>query len=290
MVNGFVNLVKSKKKKISLTKLKIFMEVELERIGLNREERIITISSSNPIFAYVNESIKDVAKKISDSLHRSLPIVDKKMNLKGIVTISDILNAFLQKEEFSKNVESIMSREVVSCEANERIGYVLQKMKISKRGRLPVLLANKLVGMVSESDFLKAATILKVFEDVEIENVMTKKPFFVQPSFSILEVVRIMVNGKYRRLPVVLNRRLVGYITSTFLFRQLFINNFSEEFLNERIETIMTKEPITVNLNTKLSEALALMKEKNVSSLLIINSNGELEGIFTERDFINLLY
>ncbi len=290
MVNGFVNLVKSKKKKISLTKLKIFMEVELERIGLNREERIITISSSNPIFAYVNESIKDVAKKISDSLHRSLPIVDKKMNLKGIVTISDILNAFLQKEDFSKNVESIMSREVVSCEANERIGYVLQKMKISKRGRLPVLLANKLVGMVSESDFLKAATILKVFEDVEIENVMTKKPFFVQPTFSILEVVRIMVNGKYRRLPVVLNRRLVGYITSTFLFRQLFINNFSEEFLNERIETIMTKEPITVNLNTKLSEALTLMKEKNITSLLIVNSNGELEGIFTERDFINLLY
>ena len=290
MVNGFANIVKSKKKKISLTKLKIFMEVELERIGLNREERIITISSSNPIFAYVNESIKDVAKKISDSLHRSLPVVDKKMNLKGIVTISDILNAFLQKEDFSKNVESIMSREVVSCEANERIGYVLQKMKISKRGRLPVLLANKLVGMVSESDFLKAATILKVFEDVEIENVMTKKPFFVQPSFSILEVVRIMVNGKYRRLPVVLNRRLVGYITSTFLFRQLFINNFSEEFLNERIETIMTKEPITVNLNTKLSEALTSMKEKNVSSLLIVNSNGELEGIFTERDFINLLY
>ncbi|MGC9058944.1 MAG: CBS domain-containing protein [Candidatus Aenigmatarchaeota archaeon] len=266
------------------------MEFELERIGLNREERIILISSPNPVYAYTNESIKEVSKKISDSLHRSLPIVDKKMNLKGIITISDILNAFLKKEDFSNKIETIMSREVVFCEANERIGYVLQKMKISKRGRLPVISANKLVGMISESDFIREAKSFEPFKDIEIENVMTKKPFFVQPTFSIFETLRIMVNGKYRRLPVVSNKKLVGYITSTHLFRQLYINDFSLDFLNKKIETIMTKNPITMSLNTKLSEALILMKEKNISSLLIVNSNNELEGIFTERDFINLIY
>ena len=265
------------------------MEVNLERIGINRRNKIITISSLNPLVAYVEERLLDVCKKLSDSGHRSLPVVDKKMQLKGIVTITDIFSLFLSGGDMSSYTETIMSREVVGCDVDETIDYVLQKMKISKRGRLPVTSNNKVVGVISETDFILATKEFSAFEDITIDKVMTRKPFFVLPSFTVKEVTRTMVNGKYRRLPVVENGSLVGYITSTLLFRKLVENSFTEEFLNKRVSEVMTKNPIVVRPSENLYSVLKTMKERRISSMLVIDESGKLDGIFTERDYINLL-
>jgi CBS domain-containing protein len=265
------------------------VEVQLEKVGINRKDKILSISSKNPVVAFSGEKIIDVCKKLSISGHRSLPIVDKKMQLLGVVTITDIFNFMISGGNMNSTIENIMSREVVSCDSNETIEFVLQKMKISKRGRLPVISNKKVVGMVSETDFILAAKDFSPFEVFTVEEVMTKKPFFVPPSFSVREVIRTMVNGKYRRLPVVDNRILVGYVTSTLLFKQLVESSFSENFLNKRISEVMTKNPIRVNKTESLVNVLKEMRDKKISSMLIVNEKNEIEGIFTERDYINLL-
>jgi len=264
-------------------------ELQLEKIGINREDKIITICSGNPIVAFSGEKIIEVSKKLALSDHRSLPVVDKKMQLVGIVSITDILNLLLSGGDMNSPIESIMSREVVSCESSETIEFVLQKMKISKRGRLPVVSNKKVVGVISETDFILATKEFSLLERFVIEDVMTKKPFFVLPTFSVREVARTMVNGKYRRLPVVENGNLVGYITSTFLFKHLVNNSFSENFLNQKISEIMTRNPIVVLKSESLASVLKKMKEKKISSMLIVDEKNRLEGIFTERDYINLL-
>jgi len=265
------------------------IEVQLEKVGIDRKDIIISISSKNPVVAFLGEKIIDVCKKLSNSGHRSVPVVDKKMQLLGVVTITDIFNFMLSGGSMNSPIETIMSREVVSCDSNETIEFVLQKMKISKRGRLPVVSNKKVIGVISETDFILATKDFSSFEGLIIEEVMTKKPFFVLPSFGIKEVIKTMVNGKYRRLPVVDNKILVGYITSTLLFRQLVENSFSESFLNKRISEIMAKNPIRVNKKESLASVLKEMKDKKISSMLIVNEKNEIEGIFTERDYINLL-
>jgi CBS domain-containing protein len=264
------------------------MEVELEKVGINRKDRIINIASLTPLIAFADERIFQVCKKLAESGHRSLPVVDKKLYLKGIVTITDIFGLFLSEGNLNSSVDSIMSREVISCDVEESIEDVLIKMKISKRGRLPVTQNKKVVGMISETDFLLATKETTPFEDIKIEEVMVKKPFFVTPNFNVREVMRTMVNGKYRRLPIVENGMLVGYITSTSLLKYLVVASFSEESLNRKISDVMTKNPITVSRQERLSNVLRKMKERKISSMLIADEK-RLNGIFTERDYINLL-
>jgi len=265
------------------------VELQLEKVGINREDKIITICSKNPIVAFSEEKIIEVSKKLALSEHRSLPVVNKKMQLVGIVSITDILNFLFSEGDMNSPIVSIMSREVVSCESNETIEFVLQKMKISKRGRLPVISSKRVVGVISETDFILATKEFSSFERFSIEDVMIKRPFFVLPSFSIREVARTMVNGKYRRLPVVENGNLVGYITSTSLFKHLVNNSFSEDSLNQKISEIMTGNPIVVLRSESLANVLRIMKEKKISSMLVVDEKNRLEGIFTERDYINLL-
>jgi CBS domain-containing protein len=265
------------------------MEVELEKIGIQRENKILSIASLNPLVASIGERITEVCKKLAESGHRSLPVIDRKMQLRGIVSITDVFALLLSGGTMTSPVENIMSREVVRCGANETIEYVLQKMKISKRGRLPITSNNKLIGIVSEADFISAVKDASALDNIKIEEVMVRKPFFVAPSFSIKEVMRTMVNGKYRRLPIVENGKLVGYITSTLLFKHAVENSFSSSFLGKKVAEVMTKNPITVGKSEKLSSVLKKMKERKVSSMLIVDEKKRLEGIFTERDFINLL-
>ena len=46
----------------------------------------------------------------------------------------------------------------------------------------------------------------------------------------------------------------------------------------------MTKNPYTVNANTKLNEAGKLMFTKKINSLLVINKNKRLIGIIQSYD------
>lgn len=262
--------------------------VKLEEVGIEGSKKVTDIASLNPVYCFGFEKIAEVCKKFAEYGYRSFPIVEKSMKLIGIVTITDILDAYLKKEDFNQAIGNIMSRDVVFAEEKESIRFVLQKMKISKRGRLPILKEGKLVGMISETDFLKKSKDFSTFRKVKISQVMTKKPFFVLSKNTIHEIVRIMVNAKYRRLPVLENGKLVGYITSTRLFYHLFKNNFSEDFVKKEISSIMTRNPIVVNLDESLEEALLKMRENDISSILIVDGE-KLEGIFTERDYLNLL-
>ncbi|WP_460125171.1 CBS domain-containing protein [Stetteria hydrogenophila] len=53
---------------------------------------------------------------------------------------------------------------------------------------------------------------------------------------------------------------------------------------------IMSTPPVTVDEKTPLKEAARRMCESRVGSVLVVNSEGRLVGIITERDLICLAY
>jgi CBS domain-containing protein len=48
-------------------------------------------------------------------------------------------------------------------------------------------------------------------------------------------------------------------------------------------------DPITVGPDTQVSDAIRLMSERRVGSVMVVSPDGEALGIFTERDVLNLL-
>ncbi|MDA2922034.1 IMP dehydrogenase [Patescibacteria group bacterium AH-259-L07] len=52
----------------------------------------------------------------------------------------------------------------------------------------------------------------------------------------------------------------------------------------KRAENLVIDDPITISKKTKLSDAVAFIKEKRISGLLVVDKNRKLEGIVTWRD------
>jgi CBS domain-containing protein len=260
------------------------MSIDLSLGDLDREEKIIKFSQPNPIYSLEDEMIKEVVDKIIEKRHRRLPILAKNKKLVGIITIMDILEAFLRKQNFSDQISTIMNREVIFCDMNETLGNVLLKFKFSRRGGFPITKDDKLVGMISERDIVRRFSSINF--GIKIEDVMTRKPFFLDPDISILDAIKSMVNTHYRRLPIVQNKKLIGIFTSADALSYLKENNFNFPNVPTSITPVFTKEVYYIERDKDLSEAIKEMVRRDVGGLPVVDESGFLDGIITERDIL----
>lgn len=258
--------------------------IELEKTGLDRFQSVIRISKINPTFCKESEKITGTVKKILSTGHRRIPIINRKREVVGVVSLIDVLNSFLRRQNMADKISTIMSRDVIFCNAEDPIGLVLQKFKFSRRGGFPVLSKKKLVGMVSERDFVKYFS--NVDFGVKVEELMTRKPFYVTPNITIFDCLKSIVNTRYRRLPVVKDSKLVGIETGTDILRYINENEFSFSSLAKPIESVMIKDVISISKGKDISEAIKKMKAKDIGGLPVIDEKNNLEGVITERDIL----
>lgn len=256
------------------------MNVELEKAGLDRLQKIIKIARIDPSYSRESESINDVIDKIITSGHRKIPVVSGE-GLVGIVAITDILDSFLRKQDFNEKISAIMARDVIFCNANDAVGFVLQKFKLSRRGSFPVMQDKKLIGMVSERDFVKHFS--NVDFGVTVEEVMTKRPFYLNSSVSVLDCLKSMVNTKYRRLPIVKDKKLMGIVTSIDVLKYITKKGVS---IDQPVDYMMIKDVVSVLKEKDVSHAIKLMKGKDIGGICVVDKNLNIEGVITERDIL----
>lgn len=261
------------------------MSVSLELAGIKRESKILTIANLNPVACKSSEKIFSAVDAVIKTGHRRVPIISGKRDLEGVITITDLLDAFLRRQDFDEKLENITVREVLFCEENDIIDFVLKKMKLSRRGGFPIVDINrKLVGIISERDFVKVFS--NIIFDVNVEDVMSKKPIFITSQISIFDCLKTIVNARYRRLPVVEDRKLVGIVTSIDLLKYIKEHDFTFEELDEPLDSIIKKDVYTISKDVDLSDAIKTMRSKDIGGILIVNGENNLEGIITERDIL----
>jgi CIC family chloride channel protein len=119
------------------------------------EQLYVKDAMSNYVLTIYPEQLvseaSDLMKK--NSIH-GLPVVNRQMELIGIITIQDILQLH-PDDRPKKTVATIMTKDPVVTYPDENISYVLEKMTGNQIGRLPVVArSNKkqLIGIVSRQD------------------------------------------------------------------------------------------------------------------------------------------
>ena len=96
------------------------------------------------------------------------------------------------------------------------------------------------------------------------------------------EALKIMNQKKLGIVVVLKNKYIIGIVTDGDLRRELKFKNISE---NEKLTNFTTRNPLVVNENMPAQKALAIMNEKQITSLLIIadkdlkKTNKSLKGI-----------
>ena len=108
------------------------------------------------------------------------------------------------------------------------------------------------------------------------ESGMVLDPVTVRPIDTLRTSLEVMRRHDISGLPVVDGKRLVGILTSRDV---RFETN-----LDQPVERLMTQKLVTVSTSVKQDEARALLHEKRIEKLLVVNDAGELVGLITFKD------
>lgn len=132
--------------------------------------------------------------------------------------------------------------------------------------------------------------------------VATRNVISVPPTMTIIEAVRTMTQYGFRRLPVTDpgTRKLKGIVTagdiidlmgggSKFnLVKKKHGGNLLAA-INDSIRMIMTQQVSTVRTDARIKDAVAIITKKKIGGIPIVDSEGVLSGIITERDVMRVL-
>jgi len=124
--------------------------------------------------------------------------------------------------------------------------------------------------------------VVPMDENAPIKVYMTKKLIGVKPDDTIQEACRDMVEFDIGSLVVVDNGNVVGFFTKSDIIRRVIVPGLA---YNTPVAEIMSKELITVNVNTPLKKVLEIMAAKRIKHMLI-EEEGKVVGIFTLSDLL----
>ncbi|MFN4133580.1 MAG: CBS domain-containing protein, partial [Candidatus Hadarchaeales archaeon] len=140
------------------------------------EMKVEEIMNRRPRTVRPDTTIKGLLERMLGEIDACFPVVDKNMNLLGIVTESDVLHVLcpLSSDRIvgsagirqlmktgGKKVEDIMTENPITVKPETKVKDVLEFMRAHKLRRIPVVKEKKLVGIIRLRDIIQAYKLLR---------------------------------------------------------------------------------------------------------------------------------
>jgi CBS domain-containing protein len=177
-----------------------------------------------------------------------------------------------------KVTEMMVKKPVIAKAPGNRSTVLKLLVKNNKTG-VPVVKegTSKYLGFISRQDIFAKP------DSEQLALIVNKKHPTITSKSNVKDAARILVEQRFHHLPVVDRGKLLGIITPTDMLILVEEGNFEQT-----VESIVHGPCIPIFEETPLTTAASIIKITDVYSLPVLDSNGKLSGIITDRDIFNL--
>ena len=177
-----------------------------------------------------------------------------------------------------KTVSDVMTLAPIVVEVPGNRSDAINTMVRNKLTGLPVVRSSdgKLMGIVSRRD------IFRKFDEEQLSLIMKKNCITIGPDATVAEAAKVLGINRIHRLPVVEGGRLVGIITPTDILREI-----KEMKTDMTAEDVIHTTCVTVCEIDPLAYTVAAMRISDVAAVPVLDTEGNLSGILTDRDMFN---
>ncbi|WP_296786292.1 CBS domain-containing protein [uncultured Methanobrevibacter sp.] len=173
--------------------------------------------------------LDEVSKLMLENGIGSVPVMDADDKMVGIVSKADFVTLAVGIAFDKITVKEIMTKDLTVVSPTERLVHARRIMIENHVGRLPVVEDEKLVGMLTSKDLMRAFIDFRKkvpekyqksqIKEVLVEFIMSSNPTVTSKDATISEVANVMIETGYNGLPVIDDGQVVGIITQTDILR-----------------------------------------------------------------------
>ena len=227
------------------------------------------------------EEIVISAAKIMSDNKISFLVVMESGNVEGIITETDVLRRVGNKSKdfYRTKLGRIMSSPVESVTSDLSVIDASKIMGVKHIKRLPIMDEGKLVGIVTQTDLVRALTSYGLWRD--ISEIMSRNIAGIQMDASVAEAAEIMTSRKISCIMVMDGDDVAGVLTEKDLLGRVVA--LQRDPTNTRMEEVMSSPVTSIPSNFSVFSASKVMEEMNIRRLVIMKDK-RLCGVLTQTD------
>lgn len=219
------------------------------------ETQIALLMKRDPAVVSAEDDVEDLVRLMLEENIFHVPVTDDGRNLIGVVSISDVVRKAVAIEKKTGPIKPFVQRVIIAVWEKTPLPVAYTVMKLAKAPVLHVLDdKGKLVGVVDESDFLRASEVV-----------------------SEEKVSSIISTGE-------------GTDWSWDASNIFYITTKKLNLPEAPVRDIMTRDIVTVSEHTSLSECALKMLKHDLNQLPVKDAEGNLVGVINELDLVKGYY
>lgn len=269
---------------------------------------IAEIMTPDPVTVVPDRPLDDAIRLFEESGFRHLPVVEDGA-LIGMVSDRDLALATgwvledYRKTEDSQgphSVREIMRAPVISLTSSDSPEDAARRIVTDRIGALPILADGRLVGIVTESNLLRAfrdeklRTDLATDHPIHVDEMMTAEVDTLGPDDLLEQAIELCTSKGYRHVPIVEKGRVVGMLSDRdlrFGMGQEILSDMSAqeagrlEVSRTPLSALMAVDVVSVDSRCTLTQAIDVMLKHHFSALPVVDGS-KLVGILTQTDVL----
>ncbi len=224
--------------------------------------------------------VVSAAKVMAEKKISCLVVLDKE-SVAGILTETDVLRRVVRngKDSYHTTLAQIMSCPVETIPAHLSILAASEVMGRRHIKRLPVVQEDKLVGIVTQTDLVRALTSYGMWRDVS--EIMSTDVAVVAKTASVAEAAEVMTNQEISCVVVVDGEQAAGVLTEKDLLGRVVA--LCKDPASITMEQVMSSPVASVSSSYSVFSTSRIMEEMNIRRL-VVTKDKRLCGIVTQTD------
>lgn len=115
---------------------------------------------------------------------------------------------------------------------------------------------------------------------------VSNKAITLRPENTLFDARNTLLRYNISRIAIARDNKALGIVTEKDISRILYTEPQHRQLKEIRLDEVMNKNLITVNRGNDLKSCAKLMLEYNISSILVLDESGLLDGIVTKSDLV----
>ncbi len=238
------------------------------------------VMSKDVITICPDEAVASAAKIMSENSVSCIVVVDNG-NVTGILTETNFLKRLAAGEkDFDRiKVREIMSSPVESISPNLSVLDAIRTMEDKHTKRLPILEEKQLVGIVTQTDLVRAVTFYGRWKDVE--EIMSKDVAGIQTKATIVEAAEVMTRRNISCIVVLEGDEVVGIVTERDLLERVVA--LQKDPGQIKMEEVMSSPVATVSPDYSVFSSSRIMEKMGIRRLVVTEDKRPC-GIISQTD------
>jgi PAS domain S-box-containing protein len=238
-----------------------------------------------PVITASPDTSLPVLLHLMEQHHISAVVLTEEERPIGIITERDITHhAALDRLQSDQTGRSLMREKLVTALPETNYREAFQQMMLAGTRHLVVVdPQNRVLGMVTEGNFLHSLGLEYFVDLTTIKEVLSRKLITLKPRDSVHAALKIMHQHSISCVLIQEEQRPVGILTERDVIRLTIERT---DFYHTPLHKVMSHPVCAVSELTVLSDVVHILRMQKIRRLVIVDDQGRLTGLLTETDLL----